>query len=308
MQFAPINKLAFVAKKHAPEMLTVAGIGIGIVAGIVACKQTTKAQEILEDAKTEIDAVHQVMEDESVSEETYSEEDSKKDLALIYVKTGVKFVKLYAPAIGLAALSITSILAGNHILRKRNAQLAAAYVLVDNAFKEYRGRVVERYGKDVDQQLRYDLKAKTITETVTDENGKEKKVKKDILVPNGTGVVSGYARVYDAGNTNWNIDPELNRAFLTSQQSYANQKLRSEGFLMLSDVYKALGYRDDGVSHQVGWIYNENNPIGDNFVDFGFSENYAFMSGQEASVVLDFNVDGPILDKIDDAYRGSGVC
>lgn len=308
MNFGPFNKLAFSVQKHSPEILTVIGIGAGIAAGIAACKATTKAQDILEDTKAEIDAVHQVMEDETISEETYSEEDSKKDLALIYVKSGVRFVKLYAPAIGLAALSITSILAGNRILRKRNAQLAAAYVLVDNAFKEYRGRVVERFGEDVDQQLRYDLKVKTITESVTDEKGKEKKVKKDILIPSGNGVTSGYARVYDAGNTNWNIDPGLNREFLECQQSFANRKLQAEGRLFLADVYKALGYRDDSVSHQVGWIYEKNNPVGDNYVDFGFSNNYAFMHGLEASVVLDFNVDGPILDRIDDAYCGSGVC
>ena len=101
--------------------------------------------------------------------EQYSSEDAKKDLAIVYVQTGVKFAKLYGPSVVLGALSITSILASNNILRKRNVALGAAYAAIDKGFKEYRSRVIERFGEEVDRELKYNLKAKKFDETVIDE-------------------------------------------------------------------------------------------------------------------------------------------
>ena len=41
------------------------------------------------------------------------------------------------------------------VLVKRNIALAAAYTAVDKSFKEYRGRVIERFGKELDRELKY---------------------------------------------------------------------------------------------------------------------------------------------------------
>ena len=48
----------------------------------------------------------------------------------------------------------------------------------------------------------------------------------------------------------------------------------------------------------VGWVYDPVNPIGDNYVDFGIhvQRNQDFINGYERSILLDFNVDGNILD------------
>lgn len=303
-----VNKVGFGLRKHSPEILMAAGVVGTVASTIIACKATTKVNGILEDSKIQVESVHKVLDDESISEETYSEEDSKKDLAIIYVQTGVKLVKLYAPAVGLGVLSIVSMLASNNILRKRNVALAAAYTVVDGAFKEYRGRVVERFGKDIDRELRYNLTSKKVTRVIEDEEGKEKKVKETIQVRNDDRPYIGYARVFDAGNPGWENDAMLNQAFLKAQQNFANQKLQAQGYLFLNDVYKMLGYREDLASRNVGWIYDENNEIGDNFVDFGFMDDAAFMSGMEPTVILDFNVDGPIMERFEKAYRGWAVC
>lgn len=303
-----LAKAKFGLKKRSPEILVIGGIIGGVASAVMACKATTKAQDILAETKKQVEGVHQVLEDPNNTPERYSEEDSKKDLLIIYTQTAVKLAKTYAPAVGLGALSIVSILGGHKILRGRNVALAAAYATIDQSFKEYRSNVVERFGETVDKELRYNLKAKKITETVTDEDGKSKKVKKEVLVPAGDGVYSGYARSFEPGCEFWENDANLNRAFLASQQEFANQKLQSQGYLFLSDVYKALGFRDDKASHCVGWVYNEDQPTGDNYVDFGFDKNPMFMSGYENSVILDFNVDGPILDTFEEAYRGRAVC
>ena len=302
------NKVAFNLRKNAPEIMVVGGVVGGIVSTVLACKATTKAQLVLNDAKDRVDQVHAVLEEPDYKDK-YTEEDSKKDLAIIYAQTGVKLVKTYAPAIGLGVLSIASILGGHNILRKRNLALAAAYTTIDKAFKDYRDNVVERFGESIDKQMRYNLKAETITEKVEDpETGKKKSVKKEVLVPEGDGVYSGYARMFDQGNYAWENDAQLNRAFLSSQEEFANQKLRAQGYLFLSDVYKVLGFRDDRASHCVGWVFDEESPKGDNYVSFGFRDNPDFMNGHEPSVILDFNVDGPILDTFEDCFKGVSVC
>ena len=256
----------------------------------------------MEETKVEIEKVKTVVADETISEEKYSEQDAKKDLAIIYAHTGIKLVKLYGPSIILGTLSITGILASNNILRKRNIALAAAYKAIDTGFKEYRSRVVERFGEELDKELRYNVKAKEIKEKVVDENGKEKTVKKTINVADPN-FYSDYARCYDDGCKGWVKDSEYNLMFLRNTQSFMNEKLRAQGYLFLNDVYDALGIPRSKAGQVVGWIYDEKNPNGDNFVDFGIYDLYKegsrdFVNGYERTIWLDFNVDGPILDLI----------
>lgn len=61
-----------------------------------------------------------------------------------------------------------------------------------------------------------------------------------------------------------------------------------------------LGIARTNAGQVVGWIYCEKNPVGDNYVDFGIYnlQNEGFVNGNERSILLDFNVDGIILDKI----------
>ena len=295
------NRAGLKLKKHSPEIMVTAGV-IGVVASsVMACKATTKASSIVDEMKEEMDKIHKAA--DMVDEEIYSEEDLKKDTSIVYIQTGVKFAKLYGPSIALGALSITSILVGHNILRKRNLALAAAYTAIDTSFKAYRGRVVERFGKELDKELRYNIKAKEVEETVIDEKtGKEKVVNKtiDVVDPNE---YSDYARFFDDGCNGWSKDPEFNLMFLKQQQSYANDLLKSRGHLFLNEVYDLLGIQRTKAGNIVGWIYDEKNPVGDNFVDFGIYDinrpkNRDFVNGYERTILLDFNVDGDILSSM----------
>ena len=289
-------------KKHSPELMVFGGIVGGVASAVMACKATLKVNDVLEEAKHELDAVKQVRADETISDEKYSEEDAKKDLTVIYVKTGVKLVKLYGPSVVLGAASIASILTGHNILRTRNLALAAAYTAVDTGFKEYRGRVVNRFGKEVDRELKYNIKAQKIEEPVVDENGKETVETKIVNVADPN-TYSEYARFFDVGCKGWDKDPEYNLLTLRSAQSYANEKLRSQGYLFLNDVYDMLGIPRTRAGQVVGWVYDEKNPVGDNFVDFGIYDLYNekardFVNGYERTILLDFNVDGNVLEYI----------
>lgn len=290
-------------RKHSPEILMVAGVVGTVASTVLACKATLKVNEILEEKKNTIDAIHTCLENETIE---YTEEDSKKDLTILYAQTGIKLVKLYAPAVILGALSITSIVAGHKILKKRNLALAAAYAVVDKGFKDYRKRVVERFGEELDKELRYNLKAKEIEEVVKDKDGNEKVEKKVVNVvdnENPLNGVSEYAKFFDEVSTNWSKDPEYNLMFLRRQQDWANEKLKATGYLFLNEVYDMLGIPRTQAGQVVGWIYDKKNPNGDNYVDFGIYDVHSeakrgFVNGVERSILLDFNVDGVIYDKI----------
>ena len=297
-------RVGFKFKKHSPEILVGAGV-VGVVASaVMACKATTKLDDVLAETKDTVDKIHDVTEHpEKIPEgKEYTVEDSKKDLTIVYTQAGVKLVKLYGPAVVLGTVSIAAIIGGHHILRKRNIALAAAYTAVDKDFKEYRGRVLERFGEEVDRELRYNIKAKEIEKTVTDANGKETVVKEtvDVADPNLT---SDYARFFDDGCTGWTKDPEFNLMFLKDQQRYANDLFKSKGHLFLNEVYDMLGIPRTQAGQVVGWIYDEKNPIGDNFIDFGIYDiaderKRSFVNGYERTILLDFNVDGNILEMI----------
>lgn len=296
------HKIGFKIKKASPEIMVVAGV-VGVVTStVMACKATTKVNDILEETRKQVDDVHNVLDSDIITEEEYTNDDAKKDLTIIYTQTGVKLIKLYAPSVIVGALSITGILASHKILKKRNVALTAAYATIDRSFKEYRGRVVERFGKELDRELRYNIKAQEIEEKTVDKDGNETIEKKTISVvdPN---MYSDYARIFDNGSMGWTKDPEYNLMFLKLQQNQANDRLRAQGYLFLNDVYDMLGIPRTKAGQIVGWIYDEENPVGDNFVDFGIYDIYNekacdFVNGRERSIVLDFNVDGNILDMI----------
>lgn len=297
-----INRAAFKIRKHSPEILVVSGIVGAVTSTVMACKATTKIDEVINESKEHVDMTKKYVEDNGFTEK-YTETDYKKDLTIMYTQRGLKLAKLYAPAVILGTVSITAILAGHNILRKRNVALAAAYATIDKGFKEYRGRVIERFGEELDKELKYNIKAKEIDEIkINEKTGKEEVVKKAINVADPN-IYSDYARLFDDGCLGWTKDPEYNLMFLKDQQRYANDRLKTKGCLFLNEVYDMLGIPRTKAGAVVGWIFDEKHPNGDNFVDFGiYDMNNAktrdFVNGYERTILLDFNVDGVIYDKI----------
>ena len=294
-----IGRAGLTLRKYSPQILVVTGIAGAAASTVLACKATLKVNEVLDETKTNIDKIHEATEKGyTQAGEEYTAEDSKKDLAITYVQTGVKFVKLYGPAVALGALSATSILAGTNILHKRNVALAAAYTAVDNGFKQYRGRVIERFGKELDRELKYDIKTKEIEEKVTNEDGTEQTVKKTVEVV-GNKHYSPYAVCFDETCPNWTKNAEDNKFFIMQTQDYLNKQLKTKGHLFLNEAYDALGFMRTKAGCEVGWVYDDEHPVGDNYIDFNMFDLYDeakrnFANGYERSIWIDFNVDGPI--------------
>ena len=286
-------------EKYSPEIL----IGVGVVGvvttTVMACKATMKLNDILDECEETREKIMSV-EANPEYQDRYTEEDVKKDLAINYVQTGVKIVKLYTPSVALGVFSIGCLLGSYSVMQKRNAALSAAYLTIDKSFKEYKQRVIDRVGEEVEKEIRYGIKAEEITTTVVNEDGTETTVTETVktLDPN---LYSDYARFFDESSPYWQKDPEYNLMFLKAQQQYANDLLRAKGRLFLNDVYDMLGIDKTKAGQIVGWVYDPENPNGDNFVDFGIYDMSkdrvrAFVNGYETNILLDFNVDGNIWD------------
>lgn len=294
-----LSRAGFRLKQHSPEILVVAGVVGAVVSAVMACKATTKLSTIMDKASEDIETVHNAESNETLADK-YTAEDAKKDMAIIYAHTAWDLTRLYAPSVALGVISITSILTAHKIMAKRNAGLAAAYYAIDKSFKEYRHRVAERFGENVDRELRYNIKAKDFEERTVDEKGKVKEEKRTVNVAGPLGY-SGYARFFDETSRNWEKNGEYNLMFLRAQQARANEMLRSRGYLFLSEVYQMLDLREDEASRVVGWVYDRGtDPVGDNYVDFGITEVDVEAREHpdeepERTIILDFNVDGYIL-------------
>lgn len=302
------NKIGFQIQKKSPELLVAAGIAGVVVSAVMACKATIKASEVAEETKDTIDEIHEI-EEQGVTRagNAYSVDDAKKDLTTTYLQTGVKYAKLYAPSVILGAASITCIVASHRVLKKRNIALAAAYTTLDKSFKEYRGRVMERFGEQVEKEIRYNIKAKEIKKTVVDETGKKEKVKEVVDTPAVDGwdpsQYSPYARRFDETHPNWTKNPEMNRFYLKARQAQANDMLKARGHLFLNEVYDMMGFPRTKAGAVVGWLYDPKRPeLGDSYVDFGM---YEIQEGEDfesyvKSYILDFNVVGDITNDIAD--------
>lgn len=299
---AILSKTKFKLKKNSPEILIISGVIGMVVSTVMACKATTKLDDILEKGNERIEGAKAIKMEDGGSQITTQQEVNKK-LFKAYACTGLDVVKLYAPsAIGMG-LSISAILCSHNIMRQRNITLATAYAALDQTYKKYRERVVEQFGEDAEKDIRYGVTKEKFEETVTDENGKEKKKKvtKGLVDQDKVGP---YAKFFDEGSRMWEKDADLNLMFLRQQERIFNDKLIVDKYVFLSDVYRALDIPETKVSRSVGWIYDPKNPNLANNIDFGIyntnrEKSRDFVNGYERVILLDFNVDGPIMNRVD---------
>lgn len=284
-----IGRPLLITKKNSPALLFGAGV-VGVVATVVlASRATLKLEEVLEETEKNLETARELQHPE------YSEQDRQKDLVLVYTRAAIKVGKLYAPAVAIGAVSIAALTGSHVILNRRNVALTAAYAAVERGFREYRQRVADEYGEDTDRKFRYGSMTREIVEET--EDGPVVTV---VVNENGNSI---YARFFDEHSTSWQKTPSYNQMFLRSQQNYANDLLKARGHVFLNEVYDMLGLSRSKEGAIVGWVINDDG--GDNYIDFGVFkgngsdyEAIRFINGDERSILLDFNVDGVIYDKI----------
>ncbi len=293
MKFVPnqvtrvVGRNVLVVQKNSPTILFGAGV-VGVVATVVlASRATLKVEEVLTTGQKDLAMV------EEVSHANYSKSDQKHDISTIKIRTALGVAKLYAPAVVVGTFSIAALTGSHHIMSKRNAAVTAAYATIEKAFDRYRERVVDELGEEKDLEFRHGSELKIVADP-------NKKDKDKAVTTVGPFDRSGYERFFDQYNINWQNNADLNLFFIKCQQNWANDRLRARGWVLLNEVYKSLGLEETKAGCVVGWYLNGD---GDNYIDFGVfdaSNDKArdFVNGRENAILLDFNVDGVIYDKI----------
>lgn len=271
-------------KQNSPHILFGVGV-VGIAAStVLACRATLKANKMLDEIQRDIEEVK----GDEAKEESESKSVTRSDVAHVYLRSAGRLAKVYSPALAVGVVSV-GLLAGSHVqLTKRNNALTAAYSALHIAFMEYRERVRASVGVDEEREIYYGVK----NTPDTDEKGRAIMVKSA-----DPSKWSPYAKFFDASSSQWKKDVEMNRIFLQVQQTYFNQKLRAKGFVFLNEVYQALDIPETSAGQAVGWYLNGE---GDDYIDFGIfdPQSIQFVNGTEPVILLDFNVDGVIINKL----------
>ena len=259
------GKIALVTKKNAPTILVATGVVAGVAATATAIHATLKCDAVLElhnENMKNIEKARYVVDNDPDFEGTYTEEQEKADRKTVKVQTALQFAKLYFPTVALTALSVTCILAGHHMMTKRNAAVVAAFTAVSSKFDDYREMVKDRLGADVER----DIYKRIIEEAELDENGEPngdiKKAQSKKPVDMSTD------RFFDEFSSLWNRnDPTMNVANLRAVTKTAQDKLIMQGYLFLNDVYDMLGIQRTPAGQVLGWLYDKDHM--DTIVDFG---------------------------------------
>lgn len=286
------NKQLYLLKDHIPEILA----GVGVVASTGAIIFTVKKSK----ENVEIIENHQ--------EEMYQTE-TKVDKAKVYCKTAFNFVKANKEAVVLQGISVLSTINGAKIGRNKYVSLIGTAATMQSIHEAYRQNVIEKYGQEVDNEMRYGLKDTTnyISKngkpvTLVDENGSKIKVA-DRDFEN-----CDISRIFDETNPKYVRDAYYNKEFIIGVQRAMNNRLRNgRGYVYLNDVYEALGFEPTEAGHDLGWVYKDkttddvrkhHNYIEIRTVDAWGNDALDFENGLEPSVILDFNIDGYITNEI----------
>ena len=301
------NVVAFKTKQYAPQIATASGIALGLGTVVLACAATIKAKDVVSSANTELEAIKDTKEKFN----DYTDDSYKKDTRKVVAKTTVEVAKIYALPAATGVASVGLILFGSKLLNDRYVKTAIGLAGVASSFKDYRKGVIDRYGEEVDRQIRYGLKEEEVKEKVVDENGKTKIVKKKIAVldksENRHSPEFDYRRCFDRSNPYWQPDNRYNFIFINMQQKYFNDLLQVNGHVFLNDVLQSLGFPTTRAGQEVGWRYNPDSD-GDGYIDFRATEVVLRdqvdelgnpTTKKEKVILLDFNVDGSILNNVD---------
>lgn len=271
-------------KKYSPEILLFLGISGGIAGTVVACKETPKAVEAHDQFLEEVEALHE------------NEERTAKDTIRVYTRAGVRYIKIYGPAVGILAAGIGCHVGSYAILHNRGVALATALASTTAAFEEYRRNVVDKYGAEAEKEIRFGLREATVEDCVDAEDVADIEAGKKKMTMSTT----GFDRCFDEYNPMWTKSAVDNLNFLVQCQAYANEKLRSNGHLFVNELMDILHYPRVKAGQIDGWIYDPSRDDLHNFIDLGLfsvkdTPHDSFLRGMETSVWLTINPDGDIL-------------
>jgi hypothetical protein len=298
MDLSMITRTASVAvfkmKQHSPTLFFVAGIASVGASVVLASKATLELEKTITPHINHLEDISQSLRDESTPATlAYTNERAVKDRLFVMGEVSYDLIKLYGPALVAGGLGVAFLVNSHNILQKRNAAITAAYVALEKSYEKYRERVAKEIGEDRERELHYNVQQEIQAE-FRDERGGYTLL----------GERSTYSRWYNSQTTTeWKGNRHDNLRFIWLQQKFANDKLHRKGYLFLNDVYETLGLPVCDYGQVVGWVAKDPKTGNDGYVDFGIFDHHSdevklYLGGINEEILLDFNVDGLVADKL----------
>ena len=283
--------------KHAPTILSV-GASIGVVATSALAWQAGRTFEDVEYRNFERVKDCQDRADEIPDEDVPKIERKNR---MLFALDAARHI---APTVIIGGTTIALIYFSNSISRKRMAALSAAYFTLQNAFDNYKKKMVDTLGKEtVDKIVAPKLPnaGKTAEEILAGDDSDNAADVTDAVL-SMVRECSQYARaITEWSSTAWDPNEDYTTMNLTEIQAWANRRLQKKGHLFLNEVLDQLGLSRTREGSIVGWLKDGD---GDGYVSFGDIEGSIYRvpdyerKAIHSNVIVDFNVDGVIWDKI----------
>lgn len=215
MKFTEIaNSMKNAIEKHAPEILVGFGIAGMLTTTVLAVKATPKALKLIEEEKQE-----------------------QKVEKLSFKDTVKTTWKCYAPAAGLAVVSTGCLIGSTSMSAKRNAVLATAYKLAENAHKEYREKVIETIGEKKEELVRDKVAKQKLDDNPVEHN--------QVIV-----VDRDRTLCFDVLSGRYF---EINIDRVQKAENKINRRLLNENYVSVNDLYDELGLEHTQLGDELGW-------------------------------------------------------
>lgn len=213
---AMIAKARKATADNTPMILTVVGATGLVTTAILTGQATFKAAEVLRIEQEKLD-----LEDEPV------ELTPKQKVELTWL--------LYVPAVGTGITTFACIIAANRIHTRRAAALASAYSLSQEAFREYKDKVVTKLGEKKEQAVRDEIAQDRVN----------KNPPAEIIVFGG-----GEALCLDKHSGRY-FNSTLEG--LKKAQNDINYRIIHDSYASLSDFWDLIGLPKTAESDEIGW-------------------------------------------------------
>ena len=258
-----LRRLKFRTIKHAPELFMYAGIAGTVVATVSACKKTSNMPQIAEEHEAEVKELKKRASETPMNE-------YRKEMATIYMHTGVKIVRNYAMPAAIGIVSVGSILYGHRILNRRYIATSVALTAMTKDYNNLYDNLVAEVGEERSKEIKAGIISENVEETFTDVNGKDTTVVTTKKKLSGKG--SMYTLKFDAEHTDYWVQNFEQNYFTVSaraaelESSIANRETGHEFWLEAVEfmfgtkgLKKILDdFKEKGISVPTlaGWIYD----------------------------------------------------
>lgn len=301
------TKASFAFRKNSPSIAFAGGLGMIISGAVLACKETLKVESIIDDAKEQLEDIHNHPAGNYVDDKgnpiEYTEKDIRKDTTAVYLRCGARIVKNYLPALLLISAGCASLIWSHTKLVKTVNRLSADLATVTAAFAAYRDRVKKEEGNDADFHYLTGAVKKKVEQELEDGTKIEKE---EWFAPDQVIPGAPYSFVFSSETTHmWDSREEyLRDKIKTIVSCFNNQLQRShDGHLFLNDVLIGLGLEACSIGQDAGWMAAIDPEIGnDGFIQcdikkiyYDLKDQYGHYCGDgEFYYILTFNCDGDI--------------